>query len=349
MKEHLQQYIDKYDRGELSHSEHLQMADQLADPENVEAGQVLHKEWEFQLASDQYSSRNFSHILDLVHHQIRLNEYNRTKNSGWWFRFQRIAAILVIGILFSFTAYLLLMRDEHSMVQSYAEIQCPLGVRTKFELPDGTKGFLNSGSKLKYALKFSGARSVELTGEAYFEVVHKDRTPFHVNTRNLDIKVLGTSFNVLANENDNTEEVVLQTGKVEISDQRGRQLTTMIPNEQFVLDPKNQTFSKKEIEASQYTSWKEGKLVFRKEHMQQVAKRLSRWYNAEVVVADRQLDEYTFHATFMDEPLEEVLKLISITTPINYSEEIRTSDREGLYPQRKIILRINQSKINQFK
>jgi ferric-dicitrate binding protein FerR (iron transport regulator) len=202
---------------------------------------------------------------------------------------------------------------------------------------------------LKYAVQFKQDRSVELSGEAYFDVVHNAEMPFHVNTRNLDIKVLGTTFNVLANENENTEEIVLQTGKVEVSDQNGKQLATMQPDDQLILDTEKQTFTRNSIISSQYTSWKEGKLVFRNENMQQVARRLSRWYNAEVVVADRQLDAYTFHATFIDEPLDEVLKLISITTPISYTEEKRTSDKEGTFSQRKIILRINQYKINQFK
>ena len=83
--------------------------------------------------------------------------------------------------------------------------------------------------------------------------------------------------------------------------------------------------------------------------MQQVARRLSRWYNAEVVVDDHLLDNYTFHATFIDEPLDEVLKLLSITTPLSFNEEKRKSDTEGVFQKRKIVLRINQSKINQFR
>lgn len=83
---------------------------------------------------------------------------------------------------------------------SFAEIECPLGVRNKFQLSDGSTGYFNSGSWLKYPVQFIGERKVELSGEAFFDVAHNAEIPFHVNTRNLDIKVLGTTFNLIANE-----------------------------------------------------------------------------------------------------------------------------------------------------
>ena len=169
-----------------------------------------------------------------------------------------------------------------------------------------------------------------------------------MNTKNLDIKVLGTTFNVIANNDEKTEEIVLQTGKVDVSSRNGKQLAMLLPNEQLVLNTNNLSISKNEVEASQYTTWKEGKLVFRNEGMEQVAKRLSRWYNAEVIIDDQKLDVYTFHATFIDEPLDEVLKLLSLTTPISYEERERASSTDGVYKKRRITLKINQSKIKQF-
>lgn len=232
---------------------------------------------------------------------------------------------------------------------SYAEIQCPLGVRTKFQLPDGTTGFLNSGSRLKYPVQFIGERKVELTGEAFFDVVHNKDFPFHVNTPNLDIKVLGTTFNVIANEDESTEEIVLQTGKVDVTSIDGKQTASILPNDLLSLDIEKQIFTKRVVNASQYTSWKDGKLEFRNENMQQVARRLSRWYNAEVIVDDALLNNYTFHATFIDEPLDQVLKLLTFTTPISFHEEKRVSDKEGVFQKRKIVLDFNHSKINQFR
>jgi transmembrane sensor len=349
MKQNIHHLIRKYSEGDISLKEQIELSEQLADSENSAAEKILHQDWQAGLESENISDRDMKPILDRVHHQIRLNETSSKNQLNWWTTFQRVAAILILPLLLSFLAYYYLQSNQAASPVSYAEIQCPMGVRTKFMLPDGSTGFLNSGSRLKYPVQFTTERKVELSGEAFFDVVHNAEIPFHVNTRNLDIKVLGTTFNVIANEDELTEEIILQTGKVDVSSTDGKQLAILKPNEQITLDIQKQTFAKNEVEASQYTSWKEGKLVFRNENMQQVARRLSRWYNAEVIVDDRMLDDYAFHATFIDEPLDEVLKLLSITTPMNYQEEKRTSDQEGIFQKRKIILRINQLKINQFK
>jgi transmembrane sensor len=348
MKERLQYLIQKYSEGKLELKEQIELSELLADDKNSQAEQFLNEDWESRLEAEIISNRNFKPTLDKVHHRIRLNENNKLIQFSFSKTFQRVAAILIIPLLLTFVGYIYTQSGKTRSI-SFAEIQCPLGVRTRFQLPDGSTGFLNSGSTLKYPVQFTTERSVELTGEAFFDVVHNKKIPFYVNTKNLNIKVLGTTFDVIANEDEKIEEIVLQTGKVDVSTKDGKKLASLLPDEQLILDIENQTFSKTEVIASQYTTWKEGKLVFRNENMQQVALRLSRWYNADVVVGDKLLDNYTFHATFIDEPLEEVLKLISITTPISYNEVKRTADSQGIYQKRKVILRINKLKINKFK
>jgi ferric-dicitrate binding protein FerR (iron transport regulator) len=349
MKEKLLQIIQEYSEGKLTLREQIELSEQLADEHNSDAEHILLDDWNFQLESDSYSDRNLKPILDRVHHRIRIIEANKIIKISWWQTFQRIAAILIFPLLISILSYFYFQNKQASIPDSYAEIQCPLGVRTKFQLPDGSTGFLNSGSHLKYPVQFSKERKVELSGEAFFDVVHNEKLPFHVITRNLDIKVLGTTFNVIANEDEESEEIVLQTGKVVVFSKSGKQLVTMAPNEQGILDIGKQSITKNEVVASQYTSWTKGQLVFRNENMQQVARRLSRWYNADVLVMDRMLYDYSFHATFRDEPLDEVLKLLSITTPLSFKEEKRANDQEGVYQKRHIVLRLNQAKINQFK
>ncbi len=349
MKEQLQHIIQKYSSGKLSLKEQIELSEQLADQQNREAEQMLHDEWKSQLESNLILEHDLKAILDKIHHRIRLNEDKKVIRTNWRKVFQRIAAVLIFPLALSFLAYSYFQDKPSATTTSYAEIQCPLGVRTKFQLPDGSTGYLNSGSRLKYPVQFNGERKVELSGEAFFDVVHNAEIPFHANTRNLDIKVLGTTFNVIANEDEQTEEIVLQTGKVDVYSNTGKQLAVLSPNEQLILDIEKRTFVKNQVSASQYTTWKEGKLVFRNENMQQVARRLSRWYNAEVIVDDHLLYDYTFHATFIDEPLDEVLKLLSITTPISYRVEKRESDKDGVFQKRKIVLKINQSKINQFR
>lgn len=349
MKPDIKNLIQRYSEGDISLKDQIELSEQLADSENSNAEEILRQDWQAELASVNIPDHNLNPLLDRVHHQIRLEETKIKKQPNWLTTFQRIAAVLIVPMLFSFLAYYYLQSKKASGEGSYAEIQCPLGVRTKFELPDGSTGFLNSGSRLRYPVRFTNQRRVELTGEAYFDVAHNAEVPFHVKTRNLDIKVLGTTFNVIANDDEPTEEIILQTGKLDVSSPDGKKLDVMKPNEQITLDIQKNILVKNQVEASQYTSWKDGKLVFRNENMQQVARRLSRWYNAEVLADDRMLDDFTFHATFKDEPLDEVLKLLSITTPLSYKEEKRVSNQDGLFQKRKVFIRINHSKISQFK
>lgn len=349
MKQQIQNLIKKYSDGQISLKEQIELSEFMADAENHDVKEILHHDWEANLKSETSSGRNLKPILDQVHHRIHLNAGSKTDQISWLRTFQRVAAILIFPLLLSFLAYFYFQSEQPVQNNSYAEIQCPMGVRTKFKLPDGSTGFLNSGSRLKYPVQFIGERKVELVGEAFFDIAHRADVPFHVNTPNLDIKVLGTTFNVIANEDEPTEEIILQNGKVDVSSRAGKQMAILKPNEQLTLDITKRTFTKIKVEASQYSTWKEGKLVFRNENMQQVARRLSRWYNAEVVVDDHLLNDYTFHATFIDEPLDEVMKLLSITTPLSFIEEKRASDAEGVFAKRKIILRMNQSKIKHFK
>ena len=104
------------------------------------------------------------------------------------------------------------MEEEKTI---YAEIFSPLAARTRFELPDGSTGWLNSGSTLKFPVKFYGAqRKVELSGEGFFDVVKNSEKPFVVKTSDINIIALGTKFNVLAYPDDETFEITLESGKV---------------------------------------------------------------------------------------------------------------------------------------
>ncbi len=347
MKKNILQLIQNYSEGKLNLSEQIELSEQLSDEQNENAEQILLDDFQYHLESESGNNQNLQPLLDRIHHQIHRSESQTVIRPNFWQRFQRIAAILIMPLILSFAAYLY-FKPESKTQSTYAEIQCPMGARIKFQLPDGSIGFLNSGASLRYPVQFAAERSVDLIGEAYFDVVHNEKQPFHVNTKNLDIRVLGTKFNVIANDDESTEEVILQSGKVDVSSQAGKQLAILKPNEELSLDTKQRTFVKRQVEASQYTSWKDGKLVFRNENMQQVARRLSRWYNAQVVVDDHQLDDYTFHATFIDEPLDEVLKLLSLTTPLSFSEDQRSGDIDGVYEKRKIILKLNRSKISHF-
>lgn len=342
--------LKRFFEGNYTREDFLEIKKSLQNKNNEsEIKRLMQKHWE-EYSVEIEKDITIDRILDKIQHQIYLEERHKAKRSNLLQIFRRIAAILIVPIILTFGAYLILKPKQQQVnSESYAEIQCPMGARVKFQLPDGTSGFLNSGSSLKYPVVFNETRQVFLSGEAYFDVTPSRHSPFQVQTSNIIVHVLGTKFNIISWPDENVEEVVLESGHLNVNLQDGKPITELFPNQKLSVDLKNQTGTKTNVVASQYTGWKEGKLIFRNEHMEEVAKRLSRWYNADIIIADKELNQYSIHATFEDERLNEVLKLVSLTTPIIYEEEERDMSSEGVVSKRRIILKINPQKKNLFK
>ena len=263
-----------------------------------------------------------------------------------WNLYRQAAAILLIPALAFILWYFISVEksgvagSSTLIAQSWVEINAPEGSRVEFFLPDSTSGWLNSGSKLKYPSVFERHRKVQLTGEAYFEVKHREQSDFVVSVPDLDIKVLGTKFNVSAYSDDPVTDVVLAEGKVEIEGKAGVFKQILAPNEKITFYRDEKSVKMSEVDADRFLAWKDGYLIIDNEPLGQVAGRIERWYNAEIVIQDEALKNFRFKATFKDEPLEEVLRLIAITTPIRYEIEKRDIDANGVLKQKKVILKL---------
>lgn len=343
--------LGKYSNGKISLKEMIELSDKMNDGQNQEVEATLRKEWEQQLEAEEIQTKNLKPVLHEIHHRIRLNESRPVSNfRKWWQGFQKVAAILIIPLLVGFFVLFYSQAKNFTANDSYAEIQCPMGVRTKFILPDGSTGFLNGGSTLKFPVIFNRERTVSLIGEAWFDVSHNDKKPFHIRTKNLNIEVKGEILNVSANANEHTEEVALQQGSVTVYSKEGKPLAALSSDEQLIFDTDKQTVTTLNVDASLYSAWKEGKLIFKNDNMRQVIQRLSRWYNADFVWTDKQSpDQYNLQATFVDEPLEEVLKIIADKTTLKYKEELRTFNADGVINRRKITIQAQQSNLGQLK
>ncbi len=126
MKQQLQHLINRYLEGKLNLKEQIDLSEQLADEDNRLAEEVLSKDWNSQLDSKIVSDKDFSTILDRVHHHIRLNEDNKPIRLNWWQGFQRVAAILIIPLLFSFLAYLFHMLKFNAQWESAPNVNFPM-------------------------------------------------------------------------------------------------------------------------------------------------------------------------------------------------------------------------------
>jgi transmembrane sensor len=299
---------------------------------NDDLRHLLKTDWEANQGDLYYSEVNLTNILDKVHHMIRKKEnLKREKLSVKFVRiYTRIAAILILPILIAGGIIYIYARIKEKTIvdQSVSStIYAPYGSRVSFNLPDGTKGMLNSGSNLSYSLPFCDDRQVILEGEAWFEVKHDEEHPLKINTCNSSVKVLGTNFNISAYPTENYIEVVLQNGKVEFENKKVNKKVTMHPYERLVFT--NDTVTKSITDPAKYSAWTEGKLVFRGDPMAEVCRRLERWYNVKVILADSSLAKYSFRATFEDDSLSDVLRFLSMTSPIRYSISPRQLMKDG--------------------
>ena len=150
---------------------------------------------------------------------------------------------------------------------------------------------------------------MELSGEAYFDVRENKNKPFNVKAANVTISVLGTKFNVAAYSDDSNVDVVLESGKIKLYDINHQEFVEMDPNERVLYKKSQQkVLSKSKVDTKKYSSWKEGKLVFRNDPIEEVARRLGRWYNADIVVNQSANTNFRLRATFEDEEIEEVMR-----------------------------------------
>ena len=246
-------------------------------------------------------------------------------------KLERIAAVLFIP-LFLAAAWLLYNSYSQRDVESqlvYNTIEIPSGTKSKLTLADGTSVWLNAGSSLKYPVNFNGTtRNVELSGEAFFEVEKNKEKPFIVSAGDLSIKVLGTKFDCCAYSGSNTIETVLLEGSVELSGP-GSNKFLMVPGELAVFSKTDHTLRKSEVNLDKYIAWKSGKLLFRDDPMERVIERLGRWYGVQFQVDDNELLKYTYSATFSAESLDQVLKMLALSAPINF-EFLTKSNNEGV-------------------
>ncbi len=227
------------------------------------------------------------------------------------------------------------------------EISIRPGSRTKIQLPDGSQVWINSGSKLTYEGTFSGTnREVHLDGEAYFDVVKDAAHPFIVHTSGIDIKVLGTAFNVKAYKAEPTIEATLIHGSIEVMNKNQPDAPRIMlkPHEKLVFnktlagDTKEMAATatvKQEPDAALITirplaknitdsaiaetAWVYNKLIFEDESFDGLVLRMERWYDLKISIDNDKLKNFRISGSFVNETVEEALKELQHLVPFNYS------------------------------
>ncbi len=212
--------------------------------------------------------------------------------------------------------------DGPGKEEEYNTIKIPYGKRFSVKLSDGTVVHLNAGTELTYPVRFSKQhpRTVSLRGEAFFEVSKDREHPFIVTAEELDVRVLGTKFNVSVYPEDEVTDVVLLEGAVAMSLQENDSspATVLAPGNKGTLYHTGKTISVTEVPVNIYTAWMNGELVFRSMPFDDILKKLERHYNVEIENTNVSLGKELFNASFNEVPIDSVLSFFSDVHKINF-------------------------------
>lgn len=246
----------------------------------------------------------------------RAFEKKHFKNhSSYYLTFLKYAAVLFLGIFVGIRSYIVF--HEQEITEYVNQIEVPIGERASLRLSDGTLVWLNSGSRLEYPTHFAtDNRQVCLEGEAYFEVQRNESLPFIVQTNAVDVKVLGTKFNVSSYAKEETK-VTLKEGKVQVDCDAGKESYILHPNEQIVYS-EGKGAELLQVDANRISSWTTGDLSFVNEPLEHIVKVLERLFNVQIVIEDPRLASKEFtctvkHVTSVDQVLSLLQKTQDLT------------------------------------
>ncbi len=358
--------LDKYCNNTCTDRELLTVLDWFRESSMTGEGKsMLFKVWEELHEDDVSPEINFDLILDSIHHKVNLNQSKTTlltaphilkekMRMNFVNVLSRVAAILLLPVLalglYIYINYKSEKKLLSSLDESYNEVFSSSDAITKVTLMDGSNVWLNHNSSLRYPVVFrSNDRRVELKGEGYFEVASNPGNPFIVNTGELEIKAIGTTFNIMAYPEEDRIETSLIEGVVQIEriDPDGNKIPNieMKPTDLATYNRMSKEISIRDIDDNRYFSWKEGKLIFNGEPMGEVVRKLSRWFNVDIVIADPELYELDYTATFINETLPQVLELIALMSPVSYSVSDREQTGQGTFARRRVVMRYSKEKV----
>lgn len=218
--------------------------------------------------------------------------------------------------------YCFAQKAAEQKVPVYNKVEIPQGGEYALVLNDGTKVHLNSMSSLRFPVTFEGAREVELTGEAYFEV-SKNGQPFIVHTQSMQIEVLGTVFNISAYPGEEYQ-ATLVSGSVKVEAGEGKSLI-LKPSQQASLAPGDGELQVRTVDTAFYTSWVKGKINFKDQRLEEIMKTLSRWYSIEVNYSNERLKNKRFGCYVNRyEEITPFLELLEATENIHFKINDKT-------------------------
>ncbi len=326
------------------------------------------------LASDDDNKNILNNIKVLLNKKAHLQNYDAVDTEAAWKSieksvskkdkkksfltiqgFLRYAAVFIMGVLSVYAAITFKRAPLPESGVTYHTVSAPNGSKASLQLADGSSVTLNGGSVLTYPDKFADdVREVELSGEAYFDIQRNEEHPFTIRTNDMNIRVLGTAFNVKAYPEDETVETYVTSGKVEIemvgkyrqekkvflqtnekavfvkgtsesvdiisSPKQSEEENTVTAVKQVAIE-KPQLIISEQHNPELEVSWRQDKFIFKKEPMETLVKKLERWYGVEIELNKEGLKKYHFTGTFEQETIEQVMNAMAYSIPIKWEKQ----------------------------
>ena len=260
--------------------------------------------------------------------------------------FLRVAAIVVVTFLLGGTLSYFIFNSKPKEVYSFCEVSASLGSKSEIVLPDNTHVWLNAGSKIKYSTSFNrNNRMIYLEGEGYFKVAGNKELPFIVDAFGFEVKAIGTEFNVKAYKDDATIETTMVEGKVTLQHSRENILEDifLVPNqkstffksketltvetikelqakhEELKYIPENRLVIASNVDPKSMISWKENQMIIESKKLSDLVEILARKYKVAFEFKSEDIKRFRFSGTFEDETLQQVMDVIKISSPIDYT------------------------------
>ena len=312
--------ITRYLQKQTNTTENEMLADWMtSSADNEQTFEEIKQAW---LSVEKPNVSESANALSKLKNRIRQGTDQQIKTKKLFpLKWSRIAASLVLIGSLSF-AIIFLAQSPKKSITVMNSLATKVGEMKTITLSDGTKISLGSKSILRYPVKFEeNERSIQLDGEAYFEVSKNPHKPFVVNTNDLSVKVLGTHFNVNASKNQVFTTVSLLEGKVEVNlndDQDGAY--TLKPGEELSVNRNNLQVFQRKLDSVSVLGWMTKTLVFSNDKLSDAAVKIENMYGVKLVFADQATADTRLYAQFNNDKLDDVLEIICSTGNLIYSK-----------------------------
>lgn len=274
--------------------------------------------WFSSLAADDSYTYDADKAFEKFQQRTKQKHSTRFHIPTLWYRVAVVALVLIACA----TSY---WQGERQLQNQFADmtIEAPLGSKSKLLLPDGTQVWLNAGSKIVYSQGFGVKdRHLQLNGEAYFEVTKNEKLPFDVQTKELNVTVLGTKFNFRNYDEDGEVVVNLLEGKVQLDNHlRNVGETYLCPTEKMILNKATGEMTISRAKVANAKEWTNDRLFFDEMPLADIAKELMRSYNVRVSIKDEHLKETRFYALFnqREQTIQDILNILAETGKLRYT------------------------------